>query len=146
MSTEETKPTNQENLEKMQDEIRSVLGEIEYLRQQIGVIDTTITDLRTVSETLSYMKEKGEGRSIYIPLGAGVAIKGKIESVNDLVMDVGAGLLVSATIEEVKEDLDRRINALLSLRRALLKKIEEDSRKVNELIEKVRKLGGEGRA
>ena len=142
----ETAPSNEEKLRKMQDEIRSVLGEIEYLRQQIDVIDTTITELRTVSETLSYIKEKGEGRSIYIPLGAGVAIKGKIEDVNDLIMDVGAGIMVGATADEVRSDLDRRINALLELRRTLLKRIEEDSRKVNELLEEVRKLGGEGRS
>ncbi len=142
----ETAPSNEEKLRKMQDEIRSVLGEIEYLRQQIDVIDTSITELRTVSETLSYIKEKGEGRSIYIPLGAGVAIKGKIEDVNDLIMDVGAGIMVGATADEVRSDLDRRINALLELRRTLLKRIEEDSRKVNELLEEVRKLGGEGRS
>ena len=116
------------------------------MRQQIDVIDTSITELRTVSETLSYIKEKGQGRSIYIPLGAGVSIKGKIEDVNDLIMDVGAGMMVSATIDEVRSDLDRRINALLDLRRTLLKRIEEDSRKVNELLEEVRKLGGEGRS
>ncbi len=144
MATENV-PSNEEKLRKMQDEIRSVLGEIEYLRQQIDVIDTSITELRTVSETLSYIKEKGEGRSIYIPLGAGVAIKGKIEDTNDLIMDVGAGIMVGATVDEVRSDLDRRINALLDLRRTLLKRIEEDSRKVNELLEEIRKLGGEGR-
>ena len=142
----ETAPSNEEKLRKMQDEIRSVLGEIEYLRQQIDVIDTSITELRTVSETLTYIKEKGQGRSIYIPLGAGVAIKGKIEDANDLIMDVGAGMMVSATVDEVRSDLDRRINTLLDLRRTLLKRIEEDSRKVNELLEEVRKLGGEGRS
>lgn len=67
-------------LEQIQDEIRSYLGEIEYLRSQVGVIDATITDLRTVDATLAYLKEKGKGKEIYIPLGSGVAIRGKIEN------------------------------------------------------------------
>ena len=127
-------------LEQIQDEIRSYLGEIEYLRGQIGVIDATIADLRTVDATLAYLKDKGKGKPIYIPLGSGIAIKGKIEDPNDVIMDVGAGILVGATVEEARENIEKRINALMNLRLALLRKIEEDTRKVNELLKELQKM------
>ncbi|WP_457742976.1 prefoldin subunit alpha [Thermococcus sp.] len=127
-------------LEQIQDEIRSYLGEIEYLRSQIGAIDATIADLRIVDATLSYIKEKGKGKAIYIPLGSGVAIKGKIEDPNDVIMDVGAGILVGATVDEARENIEKRINALMNLRLALLRKIEEDTRKVNELLKELQEM------
>jgi len=127
-------------LEQIQDEIRSYLGEIEYLRSQIGAIDATIADLRIVDATLAYIKEKGKGKSIYIPLGSGVAIKGKIENPDDVIMDVGAGILVGATIDEARENIEKRINALMNLRLALLRKIEEDTRKVNELLKELQEM------
>ncbi len=127
-------------LEQIQDEIRSYLGEIEYLRSQIGAIDATIADLRIVDATLAYIKEKGKGKAIYIPLGSGVAIKGKIEDPDDVIMDVGAGILVGATIDEARENIEKRINALMNLRLALLRKIEEDTRKVNELLKELQEM------
>ncbi|WP_457751787.1 prefoldin subunit alpha [Thermococcus sp.] len=126
--------------EKIQDGIRSYLGEIEYLRSQVGVIDATISNLRTVDATLAYIKEKGEGKEIYIPLGSGIAIKGKIEKADDVIMDVGAGILVGASIDEARENIEKRINALMELRLALLRKIEEDSRKVTELLKELEKM------
>lgn len=126
--------------ERIQDEIRSYLGEIEYLRSQVGVIDATISNLRTVDATLAYIKEKGEGKEIYIPLGSGIAIKGKIEKADDVIMDVGAGILVGASIDEARENIEKRINALMELRLALLRKIEEDSRKVTELLKELEKM------
>ena len=126
--------------ERIQDEIRSYLGEIEYLRGQVGVIDATISSLRTVDATLAYIKEKGKGKEIYIPLGNGIAIKGKIEKPDDVIMDVGAGILVGATIDEARETIEKRIAALMELRLALLRKIEEDSRKVTELLKELEAL------
>lgn len=127
-------------LEQIQDEIRSYLGEIEYLRSQIGAIDATIADLRVVDATLAYIKEKGKGKSIYIPLGSGVAIKGKIDDPDDVIMDVGAGILVGASVDEARENIEKRINALMNLRLALLRKIEEDTRKVNELLKELQEM------
>ncbi|ASJ00520.1 prefoldin subunit alpha [Thermococcus gorgonarius] len=124
--------------EQIQDEIRSYLGEIEYLREQIGAIDATIADLRIVDATLRYLKEKGEGKSIYIPLGSGIAIRGKIEKPDDVIMDVGAGILINTTVDEARENIEKRINTLMELRLALLRKIEEDTRKVNELLKELR--------
>ncbi|WP_232500626.1 prefoldin subunit alpha [Thermococcus kodakarensis] len=132
-------------LEQIQDEIRSYLGEIEYLRSQVGVIDATITDLRTVDATLAYLKEKGKGKEIYIPLGSGVAIRGKIENPDDVIMDVGAGILVGATVDEARENIEKRIKALMDLRLALLRKIEEDTRKVNELLKELQEMQPEKR-
>ncbi|WP_297469710.1 prefoldin subunit alpha [Thermococcus sp.] len=130
-------------LEQIQDEIRSYLGEIEYLRSQVGAIDATIADLRTVDATLAYIKDKGKGKAIYIPLGGGIAIKGKIEDPEDVIMDVGAGILVGATIDEARENIEKRINALMNLRLALLRKIEEDTRKVNELLKELQEMSPE---
>ena len=132
---------NGSRMEELQDELRSILGEIEYLRNQVSAVDAMISDLRSVDTTLTYIKEKGKGRAIYIPLGSGIAIKGKIEDVNDLIMDVGAGIVIGANIDEVKDEIERRINTLMNLRLTLLRRIEEDSGKVNKLLEEIRKLG-----
>ncbi len=140
--SEEVKEVGKKRMEELQDELRSILGEIEYLREQIATVDAMISDLRAVDSTLTYIKEKGEGRSIYIPLGSGIAIRGKIENVNDLIMDVGAGIVIGANIDEVKEEIERRIDKLMNLRLTLLRSVEEDSRKVNRLLEEIRKLGG----
>ncbi|MBP1910877.1 prefoldin alpha subunit [Thermococcus stetteri] len=69
-----------------------------------------------------------------------MAIRGKIENPDDVIMDVGAGILVGATVDEARENIEKRIKALMDLRLALLRKIEEDTRKVNELLKELREM------
>ena len=52
---------NGSRMEELQDELRSILGEIEYLRNQVSAVDAMISDLRSVDTTLTYIKEKGKG-------------------------------------------------------------------------------------
>ncbi len=131
---------NHERLLTLQDELRSLIAQAEYLRDQIDAVTTTIQDLASVIETLSYLEKRGEGKTVLLPLGAGNYIRAKIEKVDTVIMGVGGRLSIEASIKEAKDMLGERVKVLEQLRLDLLKKLEEINRRINEILPQVEEL------
>ncbi len=129
-----------ERLQKLQDELRSLISQADYLRSQIDAVNSTIQDLATVIEVLDYLKKHGEGKTVLVPIGAGNFIRAKVEKVETVVMGVGGRLSIEASVEDAKKMLDERISILEDLRLDLLRKLEEVNRKINEILPQVEAL------
>ncbi len=124
--------------QELQDELRSLIAQSEYLRGQIDAINDTIRDLAEAIEVLDYVKEKGSGKVVLVPIGAGNFIRARIESTDTVIMGVGGRLSIEVSIEEARKSLEDRIKVLEGLRLDLLRKLEEINRRINELIPKIR--------
>ena len=126
---------------RIEEELRTLFGQAESLRQQIETLDATILDLTTVLETLEYIKTKGKDKTVLVPIGAGNFIRAKIEDTEHVVMGVGGRLSVEASIDEAKELINERIKLLESLRLDLRRKLEEINARITDLISKLQETG-----
>ena len=131
---------SRKSIQELQDELRSLIAQSEYLRNQVDAVNDTIRDLAEAIEVLEYVKEKGAGKVVLVPIGAGNFIKAKIESTESVIMGVGGRLSIEVSIDEAKKSLEERIKVLEELRLDLLRKLEEINRRINELIPKVREV------
>ncbi len=134
---------NHERLQKLQDELRSLISQADYLRSQIDALNNTIWDIATAMEVLEYLKKHGEGKTVLVPIGAGNFIRAKVEKVETVVMGVGGRLSIEASVDDAKKMMEERIKALESLRLDLLRKLEEINRKINEILPQVEELARE---
>jgi len=119
---------------KLEEELRTLFGQAESIRQQISTLDATILDLAAVLETLEYIKEKGKDKVVLVPVGAGNFIRAKIVDTERVIMGVGGRLSVEATIDEAKAMINDRIRALENLRLDLRRKLEEINARITEII------------
>ncbi|HIH90953.1 prefoldin subunit alpha [Ignicoccus hospitalis] len=133
----------EEKVKLLQDELRSLLAQIEYLRDQIEAVNTVIDDLYASLEVLDYLTKEGKGKVVLVPIGAGNFIKAKIEDTNTVITSVGGRLSLEVPSDEAKKAIESRIAALEQVRLTLLRKLEELNRKVNELLPRVREEGGQ---
>ncbi len=131
---------NHEKLQKLQDELRSLISQADYLRAQIDALNNTIWDIASAIEVLEYLKKHGEGKTVLVPIGAGNFIRAKIEKVESVVMGVGGRLSIEASVDDAKKMMEERIKVLESLRLDLLRKLEEINRKINEILPQVEEL------
>ena len=122
---------------KVEEELRTLFGQVESLRQQIATIDATILDLATVLETLDYIKEKGRDKTVLVPIGAGNFIRAKVVDTEHVIMGVGGRLSIEATIDEAKAVINERVRALEQLRLDLRRKLEELNARISELVSKL---------
>ena len=128
---------------RIEEELRTLFGQAESLRQQIETIDATILDLTTVLETLNYIKAKGKDKTVLVPIGAGNFVRAKIEDTEHVIMGVGGRLSVEASIDEAKELINERIRILEQLRLDLRRKLEEINARITELISKLQERPAE---
>jgi len=133
----ETKKSNEERIKELQDELRSLMSQAEYLREQIDTINSVIDDLFAALEVLDYMSKEGKGKVVLVPIGAGNFIKARIEDVSTVIMSIGGRLSLETSVEDAKRALDNRIKVLESVRLDLLRKLEEINRKINEILPRV---------
>ena len=134
---------NHEKLAKLQDELRSLISQAEYIRNQIDVVSATIQDLATVIETLEYLEKHGEGKIVLVPIGAGNYIRARIEKIENIIMGVGGRISIEASPTEAKQMLEERMKILENIRLDLLRKFEELNRRINEILPQVEKLSRE---
>ncbi len=134
---------NHERLQKLQDELRSLISQADYLRSQIDALNNTIWDIATAMEVLEYLKKHGEGKTVLVPIGAGNFIRAKVEKVETVVMGVGGRLSIEASVDDAKKMMEERIKVLEGLRLDLLRKLEEINRKINEILPQVEELARE---
>ena len=137
------KPVNHERLQKLQDELRSLIAQADQLRAQIDIVNATIQDLAASIEVLDYIKKYGEGKTVLVPIGAGNFIRAKIEKPDKVIMGVGGRLSVEVDIDDAKKMIEERIGTLESLRLDLLRKLEEVNRRINEILPQVEQLARE---
>lgn len=123
----------------IQDEVRSLLAQAEYLRNQIETINAVIDDLYAALEVLDFIAKEGAGKTVLVPIGAGNLIKAKIEDTKTVITSVGGRLSLEVPTEEAKKAIESRITALEQVRFSLLKKLEEINRKINELLPQLQK-------
>ncbi len=121
----------------VEEELRTLFGQAESLRQQIATIDATILDLTTVIETLDYIKNHGNEKIVLVPIGAGNFIRAKIIDTEHVIMGVGGRLSIEANIDDARNLINQRIQALEQLRLDLRRKLEEINARISELIEKI---------
>ncbi len=140
MAEQAPKVKNHERLLSLQDELRSLIAQAEYLRDQVDAITATIQELASVIETLTYLEKRGEGKTVLLPLGAGNYIRARIEKVDTVIMGVGGRLSIEASVKEAKDMLSERVKVLEELRLDLLKKLEEVNRRINEILPQVEEL------
>ncbi len=124
-------------VDRAEEELRTLFGQAESLRQQIATIDATILELTTVLETLDYIKAKGKDKVVLVPIGAGNFVRAKIIDTEHVILGVGGRLSVEASMDEAKELINERIRVLEQLRLDLRRKLEELNARISELIVKL---------
>ena len=132
-----SKEVKRTKADKAEEELRTLFGQAESLRQQINTLDTTILDIATVIETLNFIKDNGKDKTVLVPIGAGNFIRARIVDTQNVIMGVGGRLSIEANIEEARKVLSERMKVLEDLRLDLRRRLEEINAKISKLVSEI---------
>lgn len=96
-------------------------------QQEIMRLEAQMQELETVKESAKVLENEKAGSDVLIPVGAGIFIPGKLGSAKELLVSVGAGVVVKKTVPETVAFLDDKI--------CLVKKA------ISDIKNEVRKIG-----
>jgi len=132
--TAETKKTPEEQNQ----ELRSLIAQIEALRAEVELVNQSIAALRSTQATLATMKDLGKGKSMLIPVGSIIQVEAKVEDVEKVVIDIGGNLSVELPYSEALEYLDKQLAGLRDQRRLLEEAIAALYVRAEDLLGEVR--------
>jgi prefoldin alpha subunit len=120
---------DRKRLEAMVNELNMYQGQADVLNQQVETVKATISDLNIASETLETIKDKKDTETL-VPIGAGSFIITEIKNTDEVIVGLGAGVAVKKKIDSAQESVKDQKKDL----EALLNKMMVDLNKITDII------------
>jgi prefoldin alpha subunit len=138
---------------KEEEEITRNLTLIEYYKQQLESIDmqlqylqSTLADYQRAKMTVEQLHAVDENSELLIPVGAGTFINGSLKNASNVLIGVGAGIVIEKTVDEAVLKLEERIKRIqenlekmISFGQKIQSDTEELSQKTQHMMEKTQR-------
>ncbi|MBC7086174.1 MAG: prefoldin subunit alpha [Methanomethylovorans sp.] len=84
----------------------------EALQQQISMVSLSAQDCLRAINTIEELEKEKAGSQAMVPIGSGSFIYAKLDVLDRVVVNVGAGISIEKPVDDAKEILQRRKNEL----------------------------------
>ncbi|RLE96867.1 MAG: prefoldin subunit alpha [Thermoprotei archaeon] len=88
---------------------------VEEVRRRIELLNATLNEVVSAKSALEELEIVEEGEELLVPIGAGVYVRTRISGKNEVLVTIGANILVEKSIEEARKYLDEREQKLRDL-------------------------------
>jgi len=84
----------------------------EALQQQISMVSLSAQDCQRAITTIEELEKEKAGAQTMVPIGSGSFVYAKLDMIDKVVVNVGAGISIEKSVPEAKEILQRRKSEL----------------------------------
>ena len=120
---------DRQRLEALVNELNTYQGQAEVLQQQIETLNATIAELSVAMDTLDTIKGE-DNKETLVPIGAGSFLITELKNTNEVIIGLGAGVAVKKKIDDAKDTIAEQKKELEELR----DKMSSDLQKITEYI------------
>ncbi len=142
----EPKITAEEEFRRLVVELRILEGTAESLQSRINLLSAAFTELNLAKRTLEGLEKEREESPLFVPIGGGSYIKALLGDLDKVIYGVGAGVTVEKSLGEAKDGITQRISeleksaqSLGQQREQVLRRIEEDQARLEDLTAELRR-------
>jgi len=135
---------DEEEFRKIATEVRLLESTAQAIQSRINFVNAALTELNLAKMNLEGLEKEKIETSLLVPIGGGSYVKAKLESIENVVVGIGAGVAVEKTFNEAKDILSKRIEELEKLYGRLqqqlsqiAQKIQEDRAKLEEISKRI---------
>lgn len=97
-----TKERNKEMAEERLYELHVINQQANALQQQLKILDNNLAELNMIKESLSDLGKSKE-KEVFSHLGGGVFVKAELKDKDNVLINVGAGILINKKLKEAEE-------------------------------------------
>jgi prefoldin alpha subunit len=135
------------------EEITRNLTLLEYYKQQLESIDmqlqylqSTLADYQRAKITIEQLYAVDESSELLIPVGAGTFVNGSLKNASNVLIGIGAGIVIEKPVDEAVIKLEERIKRIqenlekmVSLGQKIQSDAEELSHKTQQMMEETQR-------
>jgi len=100
---------------------------------RIATLDAALREHENAISIIEEMKRSGGGMEVLIPIGGGNFVHGTITSTEKMEVSVGAGVVVTKSLEEGHQIILKRKDELVRVKEAYLQRLQEHLNRAAEL-------------
>ena len=131
---------NEEEFRRLNLELRLLEQTAETLQSRMNMINAAATDLRYAQTTLEGLDKENEKSELLVPVGGTSYIRARLDSPNQVIVGMGAGVSVEKTREEAKGIIKKRLEDLEKARASVQQQFAQVAEKINQDREKAEAL------
>lgn len=121
-------------------EYEALRGQAQAYEQNLNLIASSISELRSTLESLRELKHVEADVEILVPMGSGTFVKARLEKPEDVIMGVGADISVKKPIDQALKDLESRVEELERIKKEHSAKYEDIVRRLQALAPVVEQI------
>lgn len=106
-------------------ELQLLSMQIKQVEEQLNAIDQKTFELVNLRESLHNLHHAKAGSKSFVPIGLGVFAAGTIENTEEVLLNVGAGIVVRKNTHEAEESITKQIAQLEDLTLELSHNLKE---------------------
>jgi len=136
-----------------EEEITRNLTLLEYYKQQLESIDmqlqylqSTLADYQRAKITVEQLHTLDESSELLIPVGAGTFVNGSLKNASNVLIGIGAGVVIEKPVDQAVIKLEERIKRIqenlekmASLGQKIQSDAEELSHKTQQMMEETQR-------
>jgi prefoldin alpha subunit len=138
--------TNEEEITRNLTLIEYYKQQLESIEMQLQYLQSTLADYQRTKITVEQMHAVDENSEVLIPVGAGTFVNGSLKNTSNVLIGVGAGIVIEKTVDEAVIKLEERIKRIqenlekmISLGQKIQSDAEELSRKTQQMMEETQR-------
>ncbi|MBI4895659.1 MAG: prefoldin subunit alpha [Candidatus Aenigmarchaeota archaeon] len=138
--TKKSKENYEEELQKMYMQHQMLQQYIKGYSEQSTIIEGKIQELISTTDAISEIKNANKGSEIMANLGSQVFVKSDLKNTNEVIVELGAGIYASRSIEDATKILDSRKQELMNVNNQIMMEINKLAMQMKHMEPEIQKL------
>ncbi|MCS7135521.1 MAG: prefoldin subunit alpha [Nitrososphaerota archaeon] len=122
------------------EQVTRAIAELQIIEQiinefqlRIATLDAALRDYENAISFIEEMKKAEGSMEVLIPIGGGNFVHGTITSIDKMEVSVGAGVVITKSLEEGHQIMLKRKDNLIRVKEAYLQRLQEHLNRAAEL-------------
>ena len=116
---------------------------IKQLQQQLQAITQQLMEFESTSMSLEDLQKVPQGKEIFVPLSSGIFTKATIKDTSELLVNVGANVIVQKDIASTKKLIANQVEEIRKLQKRMMNDLEKMTEKAAHIEGQLQSLVSE---
>ena len=121
-------------------ELRMLSEQIQEVQKQIGSFEENVTEVNESKKGLNELSEIECGKEILVPIVSGIFVKAEIKETKEFIVNVGANVAVTKSIEEVQKLLSHQLDQVQNVQNELIEGLQNKIAKAKTIEAQLKKI------
>ena len=125
-------------------EFQALEQHIKQLQKQLEMVTHQLIELNSTNNSLDEFTKINAGKEIFVPLSSGIFAKASIKDTSELIVNVGANVVVKKDVISTKKLIQNQMEEIKKIQRQMINELEKMTSHAAQIEMKLQELVSQG--